>query len=402
MAGSSFTSASAQAHTYRRAGLILEAEQRCNFLLLCGSDPDSIVHVEPSTGTKRGTTEIITFQPHNRSPMPKGRLSQIWGQEGSATYLNDSLVMTYLVLADGAVENEVSDQNEILFSQRDSEHTRMAHDAAIVMECSGLHQLAGYSVVNDLTSGGPNGTGYKDGTSNYILSFGNPCVEPDTQHHFFADDNSGTNANEAAVAADPTSFLSDKLVRRAIRKMVSDSLGNKYPWALPQTPWGKGYVCLTTGEGMDQVKARISENEIWDLARACIEGGMDPENSMLWSYDGFKFRDVFYLQNDHLPLGTTGSSAGSTTAGEPLPNCQRSLLLGPRAAHIRWGEGFSRDKWAGFKKEEFMRRYSCMTDTVVGMNVTIPNSGSRTETGAQRWGSCVLSHYTEITTARYS
>lgn len=397
MAGSSHTSASAQAQTYRRAGLILEAELRCNAMLLLGEDEESIIHVEKSTGSKRGTREIITFQTKERAPMPFGRLSTIWGEEDAPTYKNDHLDMAYIGLAKGAIENEVADQNEIEFSQTDSVHTKLAQDAATLVECSIWHQLAGYSVVNDLTT-------YANGTTNYTLSFGNPCIEPDAQHHFFADDNSGTNANEAAVAADSTSFMSDALVRRALRKMLSDSLGNIYPWAPPQTPWGRGYVCITTGEGIDQLKKRISENEIWDLARACIEGGMDPENSTLWTHGGFKYRDVFYLQNDHLPLGTTGSSAGSATAGEPLANCQRSLLLGPRAAHIRWGEGFSRDKWAGFMKETFYRRYSCAADTVVGMNVTIPYApgGARTDSGNQRWGACVLSHYTEITSARYS
>lgn len=397
MAGSSHTSASQQAQTYRRAQLILEAEQRCNAMLLLGEDEDSVIHVEKSTGTKRGTTEVITFQPKADAPMPFGRLSTVWGEEDAPDYLNDELKMAYIGLAKGAIENEISDQNEIEFSQKDSVHTKMAQDSATIMECSIWHQLAGYSVVNDLTT-------YRKGTTDYVMSLGNPCVEPDAQHHFFCPDNSGVNANEAAVAADSTSFMSASVVNKAIRKMTTDRLGNNYPWAPPMTPWGKGYVCIVTGEGMDQLKARISDNEIWDLARACIEGGMDPENSTLWQHEGFKYRGVFYLQNDYLPLGTTGSSAGSITAGEPLANAQRSLLLGPRAGHIRWGEGFSRERWAGFKSETFFRRYSCMSDTVCGMNVTIPFApgGSRTDAGNQRWGCAVISHYTESTSARYS
>lgn len=401
MAGSAYTAESVQAQTYRRSGLLLQAELRANALTLCGDDPDAIIHVEPSTGTKRGTTEVITFQTTTPAPMPRGRLSQTWGSEPTESHLNDSLTMAYLALGIGGIENEIADQGEIEFSMRGSVHTRMAQDAARIMECSLLHQLAGYSPVNDLTSGGPDGHGYKDGTTSYILSCGNACVEPDALHHDFADDNNGINASEADVANNSTSFLSDRGVRRLLRKMLTDRLGNKYPWSPPQTPWGKGYVVLCTGEGMDQLKARLSDNDIWDLARACIEGGMDPENSTLWTHEGFKYRDVFYLQNDHLPMGTQGSSPGSSTVGEPLPHCQRALLLAPRAGHIRWGEGFSRNKWCGFVEQTFVRRYSCLMDTVMGMNVTIPNAGSRTEAGAQRWGCAVLSHYTDATVARY-
>lgn len=394
MAGTSVTANHALVQTYQRAGLLLQAELRALMLTLAGEDPDSIIHVEPSTGTKRGTTEKVRFQPWNTAPMPKGRASQIWGNEGSDSWFEDSFVIQYYSLADRALESEISDQNEVEFSLNDSAEIGMAHDAAHIIENSIIHQLAGYSPVNDLTAGGPNGVGYSDGTSTYTLSAGNACVEPDTAHHFFCPDASGSNANEAAVAADSTSTMTDRFVNKVIRKVTSDQYGVLYPMAEPMTPWGRGFVCLMDGEGIEQVKENSSDSDIYDLAKACIQGGMDPENSTLWTREGFKIKNVFYLQSDFLTLGTTGGTPGATTAGEPLANVARALLLGARAAHIRWGEGFSRNKWLGYTEEPFHRRRSMQVDTVYGCKATIVNS--------QRWASAVISHYSERTTARYS
>lgn len=404
MAGTAFTSSSALAQTYQRAGLILQAELRCLMLALCGEDPESVIVVEPSTGTKRGTREKIRFQPWNTAPMPKGRMSQVWGQEGSDSYLEDSLDIQYLVLSDRAIENEVSDQNEVEFSLMESSEIGLAHDAARVLEFSIMHQLAGYSPVNDLTAGGPNGTGYSHGTSTYIMSCGNACIEPDTAHHFFAPDSSGSNANEAAVAADSSSVVTDRFVNKCLRKLRSDRYGVTYPMMPAMTPWGKGYIYLDSTEGLEQVKENSSDSDIYDLARACIEGGMPPENSTLWTNEGFKIRDVFYLASDFITLGTTGGTPGDDTAGEFLANVQRGLLLGARAGHIRWGEKFSRNKWLGYSKETFHRRLSHLTDTVFGMNVTIPSTppADRDASGNQRWASAVISHYSEVTTHPYS
>ena len=395
MAGTSVTSQHALVQTYQRPGLILQAELRALSMLLIGEDPDSVIVAEPSTGSKRGSTEKIRFQPWNTSPMPKGRGTQSYGNEGGDQWFEDSYSIDYLRLADRAIEAEISDQGLVEFSLRDSAETGMVHDAAHIMECSIIHQLAGYSPVNHLTAGGPNGTGYSDGTTNYILSLCNACVEPDAAHHFFCPNGAGAaSANEAAVAADSSCVLTDRFVNKCLRKLSSDRYSALYPLAPASTPWGKGRVILTSGVGMEQVKEQSSDSDIFTLAEACIQGGMDPENSTLWTNEGFKIRDNFYLQSDFLTTGTTGSSAGSTTAGEFLANTERALVLGARAAHIRFGEGFSRDMWLAYKDTVWERRLSMFVDTVVGMKATIVNG--------QRWGSAVITHWSDVTTARYS
>lgn len=395
MAGISITSQHALVQTYQRPGLILQAELRALTMLLMGEEGDSVIVVEPSTGAKRGSTEKVRFQPWNTSPMPKGRGTQSFGNEGGDQWFEDSYGIGYLRLADRAIEGEISDQGLVEFSLRDSAETGMVHDAAHIWECSTIHQLAGYSPVNHLTAGAPNGAGYSDGTTDYTMSLCNACVEPDAAHHFFAPNSAGAaSANEAAVAADASCVLTDRFVNKSLRKLRSDRYSALYPLAPASTPWGRGYVCLCSGAGMEQVKEQSSDSDIFTLAQSCIEGGMDPENSTLWTNEGFKIKDVFYLQSDFITPGTTGSSAGSTTAGEFLSLTERALILGARAMHVRFGEGFSRDTWLAYKDTTWERRLSMFVDTVVGGKVTIVNG--------QRWGSAVITHASDVTTARYS
>lgn len=395
MAGTSISPQHSMVQTYQRPGLILQAELRALSMLLIGEDGDSIIVAEPSTGSKRGATEKVRFQPWNTSPMPTGMGVQSYGNEGGDAQFEDSYAVDYLRLGSRALEGEIRDQGFVEWSLRDSAETGMMHDAAHIMECSIIHQLAGYSPVNDLTAGGPNGTGYSSGTTNYTLSLCNACTEPDTAHHFFAPNSAGAaSANEAAVAADSSCVITDRFVNKCLRKLRSDRYSALYPLAPASTPWGKGYVCLMSSAGMEQIKEQSSDSDIFTLAQACIEGGMDPENSTLWTNEGFKIKDVFYLASDFITTGTTGSSAGSTTAGEFLANTERALLLGARAAHIRFGEGFSRDMWLAYKDTVWERRLSMFVDTVIGMKATIVNS--------QRWGSAVITHYSDVSTARYS
>lgn len=382
MSGTSVTSSHALAQTAYRTGLILETETRALMMALTGTDDESVLVIEDSPGTKRGTIEKIRFQARNRAPLPKGRGGINFGNEGTDDWYEYQFGMGYLSLADRALENAVSDQNEVDFSLKESGHIGMALDAAAIIESSLIHQLAGYTPVNS--------SAYtKDGTQ-YVLSGCNACTEPDTESHFFCPDASGANTTEAQVAADSTAVLTNRFVDKVIRKKTSRAFST-WPMAPAKTPWGKGYVCLSTQEGLDQVKANSTSTDIYDLAKACIQGGMPPENSALWTGEGFKINNVFYLASDWLPLGCSGATAGATTTGTAISNVQRALILGARAGHIRYGESYTGGNHLGYTEHIVHRRLSMQIDTVWGVSATIVNS--------KRWASAVISHYTEATTA---
>lgn len=382
MSGTSVTSQHVLAQTAYRTGLILETESRALMMALTGTDEESVFPVLDSPGVTRGTRMKLRFQGRNRAPMPMGRGALIYGNEGSDDWYEYEFGMGHIHLASRALEDAVSDQNEVDFSLKESGHIGMALDAATIIECSLIHQLAGYTPVN--------AAGYTVNGTSYALSGCNACTEPDTESHFFCPDASGPNTTETLVAADSTAVLTNRFVDKVLRKKTSRAT-TTWPMAPAQTPWGRGYVHLCTAEGLEQVKANSTATDIYDLTKACIQGGMPPENSALWTGEGFKINNVFYLSSDWLPLGCSGATAGATTAGTAISNVQRSLLLGARAGHVRYGESFTGGNHLGYTEHIVHRRLSMQMDTVWGVAATIVNS--------KRWASAVISHYTEATTS---
>lgn len=385
MAGTSVTPSHALAQTAYRTGLILETETRALMMALAGTDPESVFVIEDRPGAERGSNLKIRFQAWNYQPRAKTRTGQIIGAEGNDVWFENSININYFSLADRALENVVDDQNYVSFDLKDSAQIGMAKDASTILECSLIHHMAGYSPVNAATYS----------AANYDLSGGNATTEPDTAHHFFFDDASGTNASEANVAADPTAVPTNRFIDEKIAVLQSRNFV-QWPIAPAMTPWGKAYVYVDSLEAINKIKQNSPDSDVYDLTRACIEGGMPIENAAIWTGEGFKIGGVIYLASDYTTLGTTGGTAGATTAGSALANVQRGILLGARAGHIMYGEGFTGGNHLGYSEFTAHRRLSMQIDTVWGVNVNIVNG--------QRWGSAVFSHYSSAGTsnARYT
>jgi hypothetical protein len=388
MSGISVTSSHALAQTAYKTGLALQTETRALLCRLMGAESENPVFVmEESPEAQRGSTLVSRFQSRHRSPMPFGRASNVIGQGDTPTWYSQDVDIHYLGLAKGEIENLVADQNEVSFALKEAELLMMAQNAGTVIEASFIHQCAGYSPVN--------AAAYTvDGTP-YVLSGCNAVTEPDAAHHFFAPGASTTHTAESTIPADPTAWLTSRFVNSKLAMLQSRN-HVQWPFAPASTPWGEGYVLLTSLEGIDQVKQNSSDSDIYDLEKACIQGGMDPNNASLWTGEGFKINNVFYLAHDGIGLGTSGSSAGSTTAGSVLGNCQRSLLLGAGAGCVRFGENFTGGVHMGFEEFKALRRWTGIIDTVWGMTMRIVNG--------ERWASAVFSHYSSSgsSTAQYS
>jgi hypothetical protein len=380
MAGTSVTSAHALAQTAYRTGLILEAETRALMMALAGTDPDSVFVIEDRPGAQRGSTLKIRFQAKNYAPRAKTRAAQIIGDEGTDNWHENDIGIKYFSLADRALENAVDDQNNVSFDLRESGQIGMAMDAATILECSLMHQVAGYSPVN--------ATAYAN--KNYDVSGGNAVIEPDAAHHFFFDDASAANTSEADVAVDATAVPTTRFIQQKLALLQSRN-HTLWPMSPAMTPWGKGYVYLDSLDAINTLRENSPDSDVYDLSRACIEGGMPIENAAIWTGEGFKVGNVIYLATDYATLGTSGSSAGSTTAGSALSNVQRGVLLGARAGHVMYGEGFVEGNHLGYTEFIAHRRLSMQTDTVWGVKVNVVNG--------QRWGSAVFSHYSPATTS---
>lgn len=381
MAATAVTNSHALAQTAYRQGLILEVETRALLWNLVGTDPDSVFVVEDSPGEKRGTLSKVRFQAWNPKPMPKGRTGYQKGLASSPTWYEDEFRIGFLDISQGEVENEAADQQQVDFSLMESTQLKMAKEAADILERSLMHIVSGYSPVNDLAT-------YSNGGTDYLMSLCNAAIEPHASHHFFAADASGSNASEAAVAADSTATAKSREIFSILRKLRSKDFVD-WPVSPASTPWGRGYVVIGNGEFIEQIKENTSDSDIYDLARACIEGGMPAENSTLWTNEGFKIRNCFFLEHDFATFGTSGSSAGSTTAGEALSNVKRAVILGARAAHIRFGEGFTGGNHLGYSEDKEHQHLSMKIFSVLGAKKTIVNSSP--------WASAVYSHYSEAT-----
>lgn len=380
MAGTSIPSGHALAQQAYAAKLTLETEIRSLLLSIMGTEDDSIMYVEESPGSDRGTNKKIRFQGFEAAPLPKGTYT--YGQESTPTWYEDNFNIDYLCFGDQAIELEVRDQNEVDFSLRDSCQIALARESAEIWEHSLFHQAAGYTPVNTST--------YTIKGIPYAMSCLNAAVAPDTAHHFFCPDASGANANETAVAADSGSTMTSRVWDDVVRKIRSRSYV-RWPIAPGRTPWGKGYLVLGNGQFLQQMKENSSDSDIYQLTLAEAQGGADPDTLATWTNNGFRYKDGIFLESDFACLGCSGETPGADTAGTAISNVQRAVVLGARAMHIRFGMGFTGGIHMGYFEETFGRRWSCATDSVFGAKATIVNG--------ERWGSAVISHYSDLTTS---
>lgn len=377
MAGQSVSYSSPLAQQMYRAGLVLESERSVRVFAFSGSEPNCALVMLDEPSTKRGNNIKIRFRPinHNRVPQPRG--VNILGNEDTRPTYEDDLSIRYYVMADGAVEN-LTDQMEVDFDLIGNEQTGMAKETGEVFEKSAMNQLCGYTPVNDLTL-------YPD----YALSGGNIVTEPDSSHWYFCPDDQGSNADEAAVAANSNSILTSRAVNEVTKRMRSlDYMTYPIaPCAIPFVPGGEGYLCLASGDGIQQVRDNSTDSDIYDLSKAAIQGGLPPQLSNLATGEGFFLGKTLYLESDFCTFGTTGT-AGSTSTASRRGNCKRAVVLGARAMHVAWGESFTGGNHLGYDEMKVYRRLGMITDTVYGLKAVQVNG--------QRWASFVISHYSPV------
>lgn len=377
MAGQSIPYSSNLAQQMYRSGLILETERTVRAFAFAGTEPNNAIVVEDRPGSGRGNNIKIRFRATNHNRIPKPRGVNVLGTEDSRPTLEDDISLRYFVMADGAVEN-LTDQMEVDFELIGNEQIGMAKEAGEIFEKSAMNQLCGYTPVNDTTV-------YPD----YAWSGGNIVTEPDAAHWYYCPDNNGSNADEAAVAADSNSILTNRVVDEVTKRMRSlDYITYPIaPAAVSFVPGGEAYLCLASGDGMQQVRSNSSDSDVYDLSKAAIQGGLPPQLSNLVTGEGFFIGKTLYIESDFCTFGTTGT-AGSTTTASRRGNCKRAVILGARAMHLVWGESFTGGNHLGYKEMLVYRRLGMISDTVYGLKAVIVNG--------QRWGSYVISHYSPV------
>jgi len=377
MAGQSIPYSSPLAQQMYRSGLILETERTVRAFAFAGTEPNNAIVIEDKPGTGRGNNIKLRFRATNHTRIPKSRGVNVLGTEDTRATLEDDISLRYFVMADGAVEN-LTDQMEVDFALIENEQIGMAKEAGEIFEKSAMNQLCGYSVVNDTSI-------YPD----YAWSGGNIVTEPDSAHRYFCPDNNGSNANEAAVAADSNSILTNRVVDEVTKRMRSlDYITYPIaPAAVSFVPGGEAYLVFAHGDGMQQVRSNSSDSDVYDLSKAAIQGGLPPQLSNLVTGEGFYIGKTLYLESDFCTSGTNGAD-GSSGIATRQGNVKRAVVLGARAAHLVWGESFTGGNHLGYKEMLVYRRLGMISDTTYGLKATLVNG--------QRWASYVISHYSSV------
>ena len=346
-----------------RAGVTLEAERATNMMAFAGKDEYDAFRIH--YGGDRGDKLTHRFSRLNRRN-PKVLGDPVLGHEADTEKLEDSLFIRYFLL-DGAIENTVGSQQLISFDEKDLQRSLRAREWGELYEQWIINQLVG-NTHTSVTTAADNG-----------LSGGNAPVAPDADHWYFVPD-SAANADEAAVAADSASVMTSDVIDELVMRMQSKAYV-EWPIAPCNTPFGQLYVMVVHPTGFKQIKANTADSDIYDIARAKIQGGNSVDENELITGAGFIYENTLVLKSDFCPA--------------VIANARRGAIFGAGALDIRFGEGYTDGEHLGYAEQTHLpRRWSFIVDTVAGMKVRIPQEPDTANN--QRFGCYVFSHYSEV------
>jgi len=349
--------------TMYRAGVILEAERATPLSAFVGSGDGNALVLEERPGNKRGDTVKIRFAKANDTA-PITSTATILGQEESTTYYEDSVNIRYFGYT-GSVDNIPASQNNVSFNLKDGERSRIALQWAYNREKSIINQLVGNTLLNS--------------DADYGRSGGNIVTAQDTNHLYWAPDSSGANTTDALVAADDTAILTTRVIDDLVTRAVSSDYV-EWPIAPAETPLGPLYVFVVHPTGYQQIRTNSAASDCYDLQRALLEAGLEPDDSPLFNGEGFIYNNTLVLRSDFCPQGITSAAAQA--------NSRVGAFFGARAGHVVYGEGFTDGNHLGWAEHVQLRRWSCLSDTIWGVKRTIVNDVS--------WGAFRVAHYSAV------
>jgi hypothetical protein len=360
-------------------GVTIEAERAVRLMALVGRSEKHALVLGDELAHTRGSNIKKRFKPRRHNTTPGVRGTTIHGNTPTRVTVETGLDIRYQILSTGGIDLLPADQQQTNIDLKGVEQSLMAAECSESIEVQMMNQLSGYTVVN--------------GQSEYVLSGGNLCREPDARHHIYCPDVNGTNATEAEVAAESSSTLSNVVVEEALKRSRSIDYVN-WPAALPTTPWGDCAVCLCSADGMQQVKSNNTDSEIYPLTTAQLQGGLAIEDTWLWTGEGFRLGPVIYLESDYCTHGTDGA-ANSTSTSNIQANVKRAVLLFARAMHIDYGGAWIDGLHIGYSEFVAHRELSMQMDTMWGC-IAVAVESAPNAADWERYASFVISHYSPV------
>jgi len=349
--------------TTYRAGLILEAELATPFSAFVGTNPKNAVVVEDRPGNGRGDAVKLRFAaiPSDRRAKTEGMA--IIGQEATEVEYENSVELHEAVY-DRAIENFPTEQNRVSFDLRQEKLTGLAKDWGYYYERCSINHAVGNTIANAETNP-------------FCESFGVPVVAQDTAHIYRCRTSAGAvPASDAAVAADATCVLDSGVIGELVNWMTQkDRVA--WPFLPCMTPFGELFGLMVHGDGYEQLVQNISGNDIYDLHKAAIQGGVELSGTPFATAEGFIYKKTLVLRNNFMPQGITSSAYQANT--------RTALFFGARMAHRIYGTGFTDGDHIGYTEFKQHDRLSMKTKTLVGSCRNIVNG--------QSWACTRVVHY---------
>lgn len=349
-----------------------------------------IIEIDAEGGRPGLEQEFLFMRLTDNNPVPKSRNEPVIGVERSAPEpLKFRIICEYCSPYDFYLTHGTGDQQRTERNLEDEQWKNANDSTAVWMERSFYRQLAGDTRYNS-------GTTFT-GLSHYAdhkMSGMNAVTHYDTRHIGYADSGSGTPlSTTAGVAADTSAILSDVQVARFIAKLTTKRFGVKWPLTkMNLAAFGSGFLCITTQEGINQIKFSDPDSKFEKIDLAEMAGGMGFDNSALSKTTAIKsVNDVIYVAAEWLPLAADGVVANSTTPATGIvANCQPNIILGSHAALLWWMEGYNNGNHVDYTSDMEHERESIKYHTGLGFK--------RLHIDGESFGSAIFHSYTEATT----
>lgn len=360
--GSVIPTGSALNERLYRPGLTHEAERQAYMLGFADPEEDSCIVLLDEFTKKRGDRIQLRFSPTDDSRDGYGAGDTIEGTEADIEVLFDELKIDYLGEAfkntDPMSQQRVSwDIKKACFIKAQTWWSRR-------FETMILNQLAGYTPAMGALQ-----TNVKRAGMNLITQ-----VDPD---HVFRPNSITTDELLTSSERMSLDWINELLLRCSSKAYLD--------WPIAPGPDGFYHLIMHPISWRD-LRQSTSPGDFQDLQRARLEGGQSYDSSAFAKgYSGLYNMCKLHV-SDYTPYGVNSADATA-----PVLFARRCVLMGARAGHLAFGQGYTGDGHLDWTERIFeYKKWGVLADSILGFKRTTYGEDGGTK---YTYGSMVLPVY---------
>jgi hypothetical protein len=340
--GTYVPSGSALSERLYRPGLTHEAERQSYMLGFADSDDDACLVLLEEFTKKRGDRIQLRFSPTDDSRNGYASGDTIQGTEAGIDVLVDDLYIDYL--GEAFKNDDPMSQQRVSFDMKKACFIKAATWWSRRFEESILNQLAGYTPAMGVSQTDTRRTGR------------NIVTAVDADHIFRPN---GITTDELLTSSEAMSldWINELLVRCSSKAFLD--------WPIAPGPDGFYHLVMHTICWRD-LRQSTSPGDFQDLQRARLEGGQDYNASAFAKGYVGVFAQCKLHVSDFVPYGVLSSNAAT-----PVLTARRAVLMGARAAHIAFGQGYNNDGHLDWTERVFdYNKWGVLADSIFGVKRT--------------------------------